>query len=82
MACNKIVLGGVGGEAKRLIEEARAGFTFAPNDEKQLSDLILKTLDEIDSTSPTAVHSFDFIKNNYEAIKMNRIIETLVLEVV
>jgi glycosyltransferase involved in cell wall biosynthesis len=82
MACNKIVLGGVGGEAKRLIEEARAGFTFAPNDEKQLADLILKTLDEIDSTSPTAVNSFDFIKNNYEALKMNKIIENLVLEVV
>lgn len=79
MACNKPVLCGVQGEAKRLIDEAQAGFTFAPNDEKQLADLILKTLQEIDNTPSTAINSFEFIKNNYGAPQMNKLIEALIL---
>lgn len=78
MACNKPVLCSVAGEAKRLIDEAQAGFMFAPNDEKQLADLILKTLQEIDNTPSTAINSFEFIKNNYGAPQMNKLIEALI----
>ena len=78
MACNKPVLCGVGGEAKRLVDEAQAGLTFAPNDEKQLADLILKTIQEIDNTPSTAINSFEFIKNNYSAPEMNKLIEALI----
>lgn len=79
MACNKPVLCGVSGEAKELIEEAQAGLIFSPNNEKQLADLILKTLDEIDAGPATAMNSFEFIKNNYGLSQMNRLIETLIL---
>ncbi len=80
MACNKPILCGVSGEAKRLIDEAQSGLSFAPNDEQQLADLILKTLHEIDTTPSTAINSFEFIKNNYGALQMNRLIEAIVLK--
>lgn len=79
MACNKPILCGVAGEAKQLIEKAQSGLIFAPNNEKQLADLILQTLHETNARSPTTVDSFEFIKNNYGAPQMNRIIEELIL---
>jgi glycosyltransferase involved in cell wall biosynthesis len=79
MACNKPVLCGVGGEAKRLVDEAQAGLNFSPNDEKQLADLILKKIQEIDNTPSTAINSFEFIKNNYDASEMNKLIGALIL---
>ena len=79
MACNKPVLCGVAGEAKYLIEKAQSGVTFPPNDDKQLADLILKTLQETDHSSLTAMNSIEFIENNYGAHQMNRLIESLIL---
>jgi glycosyltransferase involved in cell wall biosynthesis len=76
MACNKPVLCGVAGEAKRLIDEAKSGLTFPPNDDKQLADLILKTLQD----TSTVINSFEFIKNNYSVSQMNSLIETVILK--
>lgn len=78
MACNKPVLCGVAGEAKEIVEEAQSGVVFEPNNEKQLADLILKTLNDI-AVSPSTLNSFEYIKNNYGASQMNRHIEKLIL---
>jgi glycosyltransferase involved in cell wall biosynthesis len=80
MACNKPILCGVSGEAKRLIDDAQSGLTFAPNDEKQLADLIIQTLEGQHATSVTAKDSIEFIKNNYGATQMNELIEALILK--
>jgi glycosyltransferase involved in cell wall biosynthesis len=41
LACARPVLCGVRGEAQRIVEEAGAGWCFAPDDDRQLSELIL-----------------------------------------
>ena len=79
LACNKTVLCGVKGEAKRLLEKAQTGFTFDPNDDKQLADLIIKTVQDMDNNALTTVNSFEFIKNNYNALQTHKIFEKLVL---
>ena len=42
LACGKPIIGSISGETKKIISDATCGFTCEPENEKELSDLILK----------------------------------------
>lgn len=46
MACGKPVIGGVRGEAKRILDDARAGIAFPPDDDEALAKAVLDLIDD------------------------------------
>ncbi|WP_133127712.1 glycosyltransferase family 4 protein [Legionella nagasakiensis] len=80
LACGKLVLCGVAGEAKKLIEKIQIGSTFKPNDDNQLAELIINKLQNIDNETIDLEETTQFIKNNFSMVKMNHLIESLVIK--
>jgi glycosyltransferase involved in cell wall biosynthesis len=81
IACGKPVLCGVGGEAKSILDKSRGGLTFSPNDDQQLSDLILQILRDMKELPINPESGVEFIKNNYSATKMRKLIENIIIDI-
>lgn len=79
MACGKPVLCGVRGEAKRVVEESRAGFVFEPNDDKQFSELILDLTENNNTTKMMGKNGIEFIQDKFSSSKMFGLIEEIVV---
>jgi glycosyltransferase involved in cell wall biosynthesis len=79
MACGKPVLCGVRGEAKRVVEESKAGFVFEPNDDKQFSELILDLIENENTTKMMSKNGIEFIQDKFSSSKMFGLIEEIVI---
>ena len=77
MACGKPVLCGVDGEAKVIIDESRAGFSFAPDDDEHLANLIIHVLRD-ENALEMGQNGIEYVKNNYPSSKMHGIIEEII----
>lgn len=81
MACGKPVLCGIPGEAKEIVEKAQAGYVFEPNDDKTLSQLIIKLLADPERANTLGYNGLEFIRQSFSSNQMNAKIETALDEV-
>ncbi len=78
MACGKPVLCGVRGEAKRVLDESKAGLTFEPNDDKQFSELILEILQNKNMALSMGKNGLKLIQDQFTTSKMFGLIEEII----
>ncbi len=82
MACGKAVLCGIRGEAQRIVERAGAGLIFEPDDDAQLSQLILDLLHDSARMAQMGAGGLAYVQNHFAAIMMRQQIESVLLAVI
>lgn len=82
MACGKAVLCGVRGEAQRIVNDAGAGVTFEPDDDHQLSELLLKLLSNKNRVEKMGMDALAYVQRRFSAVTMCQKMESLLLGVV
>lgn len=81
MACGKPVLCGIRGEAQRIVDQAGAGVAFEPDDDGQLSALIVDLLNDDQRTMAMGTSGLTYVRSRFSAVKMHQQMEKLLLEV-
>ncbi len=81
MACGKPVLCGIRGEAQCIVDEARAGISFEPDDDEQLGKLIVDLLNDGKQTASMGAGGLAYVQSRFSAAKMRQQMEAVLLEV-
>jgi glycosyltransferase involved in cell wall biosynthesis len=81
MACGKAVLCGIRGEAERILDDAGAGVMFDPDNDKQLSELIIELLQDAERVQRMGSGGLAFVQSRYAASKMRVQMESVLLAV-
>lgn len=66
MACGRPVLCGVRGEARRIVEEAQAGYCFDPDDDAQLASLLGQLQDDPAAARRLAAGGRRYVQANFD----------------
>jgi glycosyltransferase involved in cell wall biosynthesis len=82
MACKRPVLCGVKGEAKEIVEDAKCGYVFNPNDEKQLVYFLLKILSNNEKSIEMGTNGYNYVVKNFTIEKMQEAFERVIKSVV
>jgi len=82
MACGKPVLCGIRGEALRIVEEAKAGVAFAPDDDEQLSKIIVELINDKKLIANMGFGGSAYVQKYFSAEKMRHKMEGVLLDVV
>lgn len=80
MACGRPVLCGVRGEAKRIVEEAGAGYAFEPNDDGALGALVLQLLDDEEQRLRLGQRGRAYVHERFSAVRMRHRMEDVLGE--
>jgi glycosyltransferase involved in cell wall biosynthesis len=82
MACARPVLCGVKGEAEEIIQDAKCGYVFNPNDEKQLVYFLLKILSNNEKSIEMGTNGYNYVVKNFTIEKMQEAFERVIKSVV
>ena len=82
MACARPVLCGVKGEAEEIIQDAKCGYVFNPNDEKQLVYCLLKILSDNGKSIEMGTNGYTYVVKNFTIEKMQEAFERVIKSVV
>ena len=82
MACGKAVLGGIRGEAARIVNEAGAGLIFEPNHDAQLSDLIVDLLSDDNKIQLMGANGFSYVKRKFDGETARKEIELVLMDLI
>lgn len=82
MACARPVLCGVRGEAEEIVRNAKCGYVFNPNDEKQLVHYLLKILNDKEKSIEIGKNGYNYAIKNFSIEKMQQSFETVIKNVV
>jgi glycosyltransferase involved in cell wall biosynthesis len=82
MACARPVLCGVKGEAEEIIQDAKCGYVFNPNDEKQLVYFLLKILSDNEKSIEMGTNGYNYVVKNFTIEKMQEAFERVIKSVV
>ena len=82
MACGKPVLCGIRGEAKQIVDESGAGLTFEPDDDQQMSALIVQLLEDGDRAARMGSSGLAYVRDRFAASTMRLGMEEVLLEAV
>jgi glycosyltransferase involved in cell wall biosynthesis len=81
MACGKAVLCGIRGEAERIVDDAGAGVTFEPDNDEQLSQLVIDLLQDAKRVERMGAGGLAFVRSRFSAVKMRVQMESVLLAV-
>lgn len=81
MACKRPVLCGVKGEAKEIVDDAKCGYVFNPNDEKQLVYCLLKILSNNEKSTEMGINGYNYVVKNFTIEKMQDAYERVIKSV-
>lgn len=81
MACGKTVLCGIRGEAQRIVLDAEAGEIFEPDDDEQLTILILELLGNERRMAQMGAAGLTFVQTRFSAITMREQLEEILISV-
>ena len=81
MACGKAVLCGIRGEAERIVCEARAGVVFEPDNDEQLSELVLELLSDNLRVEKMGVGGLAYVQSRFVAATLRKKMESILLSV-
>lgn len=81
MACGKAVLCGIRGEAEAIVEGAEAGVMFEPDNDEQLSKLIVDLLRDKARAEKMGGGGLSYVQTRFSALKMRQQMESLLLAV-
>ena len=81
MACGKPILYGIRGEAQRIMDSAGAGLFFEPDNDEQLSKLIIDVLNDDNRALNMGSAGLVYVQSHFSAAKMHLQMETVLLEV-
>ena len=81
MACKRPVLCGVKGEAKEIVDDAKCGYVFNPNDEKQLVYCLLKILSNNEKSTEMGINGYNYVVKNFTIEKMQDAFERVIKSV-
>jgi glycosyltransferase involved in cell wall biosynthesis len=77
MACGKAVLCGIRGEAERIVYSAGAGRVFEPDNDEQLSQLVLELLNDQTRTEKMGVEGLAYVQSRFSVMKMRHKMEAV-----
>ncbi|MCG2576279.1 glycosyltransferase family 4 protein [Dechloromonas sp. XY25] len=81
MACGKAVLCGIRGEAERIINDAGAGAIFEPDNDEQLSNLVLDLLSDKTRVKKMEAGGLAYVQNRFSAVTMRQQMESILRSV-
>lgn len=81
MACGKAVLCGIRGEAQRIVDEAGAGIIFKPDDDEQLSKLVVDLLNDGARATQMGAGGLAYVQSRFSAAKLRQQMEAVLLAV-
>lgn len=81
MACGKAVLCGIRGEAERIVDDAGAGVIFEPDNDEQLSELVLELLNDGTRAEKMGAGGLAYVQNRFSALKMRQQMESVLLAI-
>lgn len=79
MACGKTVICGLRGEGGRILEEAGAGVLFEPDNDEQMSNLVIELLHNEERVARMGACGLEYVRNNFCADNMRGKMESLLL---
>lgn len=81
MACGKAVLCGVRGEAERIVNDAGAGAIFEPDNDQQLSELVMELLGNKKRIDKMGGGGLAYVQRRFSAVTMRQQMESVLLGV-
>ena len=81
MACGKAVLCGVRGEAERIVNDAGAGAMFEPDNDQQLSELLMELLGNKTRVEKMGGSGLAYVQRRFSAVTMRQQMESVLLGV-
>lgn len=81
MACGKAVLCGVRGEAERIVNDAGAGAMFEPDNDRQLSELVMELLGNKTLIEKMGAGGLAYVQRRFSAVTMRQQMESVLLGV-
>ena len=81
MACGKAVLCGIRGEAERIVTDAGAGAMFEPDNDQQLSELVIELLGNKARVDEMAAGGLAYVQHRFSALTMRQQMESVLLGV-
>lgn len=81
MACGKAVLCGIRGEAARIVDAAGAGVCFNPDDDEQLSELVVKLTSDCDQAASLGSSGLSYVRDRFSALTVRQQMETVLVSV-
>lgn len=81
MACGKPVLCGVRGEAERIVNDAGAGAIFEPDNDQQLSKLVMELLGNKTLIEKMGRGGLAYVQRRFSAVTMRQQMESVLLGV-
>ena len=82
MACGRPVLCGVGGEAQRIVEAAKAGMNFSPDDDEQLAQLVVQLAADPPRCGVFGSNGARWARENFNAAERRAQSEAVLMEAV
>lgn len=81
MACGKAVLCGIRGEAEQIMNDARSGAIFGPDNHKQLASLVLELLSDKNRVDKMGANGLTYVQKRFSAGQMHQQMESILLSV-
>jgi len=82
MACGKAVLCGIHGEAERIVNDARSGAIFGPDNHEQLASLVLELLSDKNRVDKMGANGLAYVQKRFSAELMRQQMESILLSIV
>ncbi|WP_431064150.1 glycosyltransferase family 4 protein [Methylotuvimicrobium sp.] len=82
MACGKAVLCGIRGEAERIVNDAGSGVMFEPDNDENLSRLVLELLSDKAQVEKMGAEGLAYVQSRFSAVKIRQQMESVLLAVV
>lgn len=79
MACGKAVLCGIRGEAERIVNDAGAGVMFEPDNDEQLSQLVIELLQDAKQVARMGAGGLAYVQSRFAAATMREQMESVLL---
>lgn len=79
MACGKAVLCGIRGEAARIVDVAKAGVMFEPDNDEQLSELVAQLLQDATRVERMGAGGLAYVQSRFAAATMREQMESVLL---
>jgi glycosyltransferase involved in cell wall biosynthesis len=79
MACGKAVLCGIRGEAARIVDVAKAGVMFEPDNDEQLSELVAELLQDAARVERMGACGLAYVRSRFAAATMREQMESVLL---
>jgi glycosyltransferase involved in cell wall biosynthesis len=79
MACGKAVLCGIRGEAARIVDVAKAGVIFEPDNDEQISELVAELLQDVARVERMGACGLAYVRSRFAAATMREQMESVLL---